>query len=73
MSCPMSFLVASRVDERYPGANIQICVLRCFLAAGEAYDAWPTEGGHAEMSPRDDLEYDLMKASAGAHLGSSTR
>ncbi|CAM9990991.1 unnamed protein product [Scytosiphon promiscuus] len=28
---------------------------------GEVYDAWPTEGGHAEMAPRNDLEYDLIK------------
>ncbi|CAB1109771.1 unnamed protein product [Ectocarpus sp. CCAP 1310/34] len=28
---------------------------------GEVYDAWPTEGGHSEMAPRDDLEYDLIK------------
>eukprot|EP00903_Cladosiphon_okamuranus_P012608 g11797.t1 len=28
---------------------------------GEVYDAWPTEGGHSEMSPRNDLEYELIK------------
>lgn len=28
---------------------------------GCVYDAWPTEGGHAEMSPRDDLEYNFVK------------
>ncbi|CAM9123498.1 unnamed protein product [Pylaiella littoralis] len=27
----------------------------------DVYDAWPTEGGHAEMAPRNDLEYDLLK------------
>lgn len=31
------------------------------LSLGEWYDAWPTEGGHAEMSPRNDLEYEFIK------------
>lgn len=31
------------------------------LFSGRFYDAWPTEGGHAEMSPRNDLEYEFIK------------
>ena len=28
---------------------------------GKYYDAYPTEGGHAEMAPRSDLEYEFIK------------
>lgn len=31
------------------------------LLSGKDYDAYPTEGGHAEMAPRNDLEYEFIK------------
>lgn len=39
---------------------------------GESYDAWPTEGGHAELAPRDDLEYGFIKV-RGTGRGSRSR
>ncbi|CAN0197591.1 unnamed protein product, partial [Laminaria digitata] len=34
---------------------------------GKDYDAYPTEGGHAEMAPRNDLEYEFIKYVKQAH------
>eukprot|EP00752_Nemacystus_decipiens_P001395 g1380.t1 len=58
-----------QAGERKPGTPIA-CIgsgtglgetfLTCPIG-GEVYDAWPTEGGHSEMSPRNDLEYELIK------------
>lgn len=52
---------------RPPPRLIVVCMWKHFFyipfSAGEVYDAWPTEGGHSEMAPRNDLEYDLIKVS----------
>lgn len=37
------------------------CVLRIRAVSGKLYDAWATEGGHSEMAPRDDLEWEFCK------------
>eukprot|EP00904_Undaria_pinnatifida_P011444 jgi/Undpi1/742/HiC_scaffold_10.g04206.m1 len=34
---------------------------------GKDYDAYPTEGGHSEMAPRNDLEYEFIKYVKQAH------
>ena len=36
------------------------CYLTC--SAGGKYTCWPSEGGHAEFAPRDEITYDLLEA-----------
>ncbi|CAM9327330.1 unnamed protein product [Ascophyllum nodosum] len=42
------------------GTGLGETMLTCPVG-GHVYDAWPTEGGHAEFAPRNDLDYELLK------------
>ncbi|CAM9447383.1 unnamed protein product [Discosporangium mesarthrocarpum] len=50
LTCPVRDLHSVPRDNNASGVDAHLW-----------YDAWPTEGGHAELAPRNDLEYEFIQ------------